>query len=71
MYTADMEVNVERLRELREERALSMRELAARSGVAHQTIYRLEHGQSNAQPRTVRHLAEALGVEPRELLIRR
>jgi transcriptional regulator with XRE-family HTH domain len=63
-----MEVNVERLKELREERALSMRELASRSGVAHQTIYRLEHGQHNAHPRTVRHLAEALGVEPRELL---
>ena len=60
-----------RLKELREERALSMRELASRSGVAHQTIYRLEHGQRNAHPRTVRHLAGALGVEPRELLIKR
>ena len=60
---------MERLKELREERALSMRELAERAGVRHQTIYRLEHGQHNAQPRTVRHLAEALGVEPRELLI--
>jgi transcriptional regulator with XRE-family HTH domain len=63
-----MEVNVEKLRELREARALSMRELAERSGVTHQTIYRLEHGQRNAHPRTVRHLAEALGVEPLELI---
>jgi len=65
-----MEVNVERLRELREERALSMRELAERSGVTHQTIYRIENGQRKAQPRTVRHLAEALGVAPRELIRR-
>ena len=60
---------MERLKELREERALSMRELAERAGVRHQTIYRLENGQRRAIPRTVRHLAEALGVEPRELLI--
>jgi transcriptional regulator with XRE-family HTH domain len=67
-----MEVDVERLRELREERALSMRELAQRAGVAPNTILRLESGrQTNAWPRTVRHLAEALGVEPRELLAKR
>ncbi len=60
---------MEKLRELREERALSMRDLAERSGVTHQTIYRIENGQRQAQPRTVRHLAEALGVEPRELLV--
>jgi transcriptional regulator with XRE-family HTH domain len=65
-----MEVNVERLKELREERALSMRDLAEEAGVAHQTIYRLEHGQRRALPRTIRHLAEALGVEPKELMRR-
>jgi len=58
-----------RLKELREERSLSMRELAERAGVTHQTIYRLEHaeGKSNVHPRTRRRLAEALGVQPREL----
>jgi transcriptional regulator with XRE-family HTH domain len=67
-----MEVNVERLRELREDRALSMRELAQRAGVAPNTILRLESGrQTSAWPRTVRHLAEALGVEPRELMPKR
>ena len=62
-----MEVDVDKLKELREDRALSMRELAAVSGIAAQTIYRIEHGQSNVHPRTIRNLAEALGVAPREL----
>ena len=57
-----------KLKELREERALSMRELSAASGITTQTIYRIEHGQSNVRPRTVRKLAEALGVAPKALL---
>ena len=57
-----------KLRELRERKALSLRELAERSGVALTTIYRLEHGKTGAWPRTVRKLAETLGVEPHELL---
>ncbi len=56
-----------RLRELREEQALSIRELAKRSGVSAATILKLEHGERSAWPRTVRNLAEALGVAPREL----
>ncbi len=58
-----------RLRELREEKAYSQRELAARSGVGADTIYRLERAGASAKahPRTIRKLAEALGVEPREM----
>ena len=58
---------MEKLKELREARALSLRELANEAGVGHNTIYRIEHGQGNALPRTVRRLAKALGVEPRQL----
>ena len=58
----------ERLRELRQERALSLRELGGRSGVAFDTINKLELGKREAQPRTVRKLAGALGVEPKELM---
>jgi transcriptional regulator with XRE-family HTH domain len=65
-----MEINVEKLKELREARALSLRELANEAGVGHNTIYRIEHGQRNVLPRTVRRLAKALGVEPRELMKR-
>jgi transcriptional regulator with XRE-family HTH domain len=63
-----MEVNVERLKELKRERVLSLRELEERSGVSYNTIWRIEDGRQGAHPRTVRKLAEALGVEPSELI---
>lgn len=67
MYATDMEADGVKLRELREDRAYSARDLAKLAGVHYRTILRLELGQTEAQPRTVRKLAEALGVEPREL----
>ncbi len=57
-----------RLLELREERALSQRDLSAIAGVAPDTIGQLERGERKAQPRTIRKLAEALSVEPKELM---
>ena len=45
-----------------------MRELEEMSGVSYNTIWRLETGKTGAQPRTIRKIAEALGVEPHELL---
>jgi transcriptional regulator with XRE-family HTH domain len=63
-----MEVNVERLKELRRERVLSLRELEERSGVSYNTIWRIEDGRQGSHPRTVRKLAEALGVQPSELI---
>ena len=63
-----MEVNVARLRELRRTRVLSMRELEELSGVSYNTIWRLETGRTGAQPRTIRRIAAALGVEPAELV---
>jgi XRE family transcriptional regulator, regulator of sulfur utilization len=62
------EVNGQRLRELRVERALSLRALAERSGVAYDTINKLELGQRPARLATIRKLANALGVDPRELM---
>ena len=63
-----MEVNVERLKELRREQVLSLRELEERSGVSYNTIWRIEDGRQGAYPRTIRKLAEALGVAPNELI---
>lgn len=60
-----------KLKELREERALSQRELAKEAGITHNTIYRIENGQTHAWPRTIRKLAKALGVEPKELMLGR
>jgi transcriptional regulator with XRE-family HTH domain len=63
-----MEVNVERLRELRREQVLSLRELEERSGVSYNTIWRIEDGRQGAHPRTIRKLADALGIRPSELI---
>ena len=60
-----MNNNLHRLRELR---ALSQRELAALAGLSVTTVNRIETGQHKPMPRTVRKLAEALGVTPEELL---
>jgi transcriptional regulator with XRE-family HTH domain len=57
----------ENLRRLREERFLSQIELARRAGMAKLTVQRLENGETTPFSRTVRRLAEALGVEPGEL----
>ena len=59
---------MERLRELRRERALALRELGELSGVSLQTIWRIEAGRQGAHPRTIRKLAQALGVQPAELV---
>ncbi len=59
---------MERLRELRRERALALRELGELSGVSLQTIWRIEAGRQGAHPTTIRKLAQALGVEPAELV---
>jgi transcriptional regulator with XRE-family HTH domain len=65
------EVDRMQLKRLRQEQALSLRDLARTSGVAYDTINRLELGKQDAQPRTIRRLAEALGVEPKELMKRK
>jgi len=57
-----------KLRHLRERRSLSLRELSNISGVNYNAIWRIEVARTGAQPRTVRRLAEALGVEPHELM---
>ena len=62
------EVNGQRLRHLRIERALSLRALAQRSGVAFDTINKLELGYRPARLVTIRKLEDALGVEPKELM---
>ena len=62
------EVSGQRLRQLRVERALSLRALAQRSGVAFDTINKLELGHRPARLVTIRKLADALGVEPEELM---
>ena len=57
-----------KLRELRHRRVMTLQELEEHSGVAYNTIWRLENGKTGAQPRTIRKLAKALGIEPEDLV---
>jgi transcriptional regulator with XRE-family HTH domain len=63
-----MEVDAVKLKELRRRRVLTLEELAKKAGVGRNTIWRLEHGVMGAQPRTIRKLAKALGVEAEDLV---
>jgi transcriptional regulator with XRE-family HTH domain len=58
----------ERLRDLRKRALMSQRELAKRSGVGVTTIVRIERNQVEPHGSTIRKLAEALGVDPYELV---
>ena len=57
-----------KLRELRRRKVCTLHELEELSGVSYNTIWRLENGKTGAQPRTIRKLAKALGVEPYDLI---
>jgi transcriptional regulator with XRE-family HTH domain len=55
------------LRDIRLSRAFSQRDLAEKAGIAPKTIVDLEQGRQEPRLRTIRRLAEALGVEPLEI----
>jgi transcriptional regulator with XRE-family HTH domain len=63
-----MEINPTKIRELRTGRGLSVRGLAREAGVSTETVYSLEHSRRDfIWPRTAKKLAEALGVEAKDL----
>ena len=68
LYPEEVEVDVAKLKRLREDRVLSQRELARIAGLTHVTVWRLENGFTGAHAQTIRKLAEVLEVEPRELV---
>jgi transcriptional regulator with XRE-family HTH domain len=55
------------LRRVREQRGLSLKELAEKAGLAKDTVWRLDTVQREAEPKTRRKLASALGVGIRDL----
>jgi transcriptional regulator with XRE-family HTH domain len=61
-------VDGEKLKALRERRFLSHRDLARKAGVSPTTVLNLEAGRVEAQRRTIRKLADALEVDPAELV---
>jgi transcriptional regulator with XRE-family HTH domain len=56
------------MREWRTRRALSLRELARASGLAYRGVVLLENGRRRPRPSTRRKIAEALGVEPWQVI---
>jgi transcriptional regulator with XRE-family HTH domain len=52
----------------RRRRGLTQRQLGELAGVAHTTVQQLESLKRGAYPQTLRKLALALRVEPKELL---
>jgi len=62
------DIDGDKLRWLRVERALSQQDLERMTGIAQSTISNLELGNRPARLSTIRKLAEALNVEPREFM---
>jgi transcriptional regulator with XRE-family HTH domain len=58
---------VKSLKELRLKNYLSQAELAHKAGLSMATINRLENGRTKPVFKTIRVLAKALGVEPRDI----
>ena len=61
-------MDLPQLRDVRRRAVMSQEDLAERSGVARDTISKLETGQRGAYPSTIRKLAAGLDVEPRMLV---
>ena len=64
-----MEVDVEKLRELRVNQGLTQRQLARKAGISNTTLAKIERG-GGAMPPTLKKLADVLGVKPVDLLRR-
>jgi transcriptional regulator with XRE-family HTH domain len=62
-----LEVDVDKLMELRINCGLSQRRLAELAGVANTSVWKIEHG-GGANPATLKKLADVLGVKPVELV---
>jgi transcriptional regulator with XRE-family HTH domain len=58
----------ERLRRLREERALSQEDLADLAGAGKNTVNRIEKNRTEPHMTTIRKLADDIEVDPRELV---
>lgn len=61
-------MDVPHLRRLRQQAVLSQQQLSQSSGVARDTVSKLETGRRKAYPKTIQSLAASLGVEPQELI---
>lgn len=58
----------DKLRQTRKRSLLTQQQLADKSGVGVNTIIRIERNKVEPQGQTIRKLAGALGVDPKDLL---
>lgn len=61
-------MDVPHLRQLRRQAILTQEQLAEKSGVARDTISKLETGRRRAYPKTIQSLAASLNVEPQAIV---
>ena len=59
----------DKVKRLRDKRALTQEELAAKAGLTVAALSRIERNNAEPRPTTRRKLAEALGVDPSELIV--
>jgi transcriptional regulator with XRE-family HTH domain len=64
-----VEVEVEKLWELRINQGLTQRQLARKARISNTTLSKIEHG-GGAMPPTLKKIADVLGVKPVDLLRR-
>jgi transcriptional regulator with XRE-family HTH domain len=57
-----------RLKEVRKQKGLSMRELAARCDIDYGKISKIENNKANLNVTTLIEIAEGLGIHPKTLL---
>lgn len=62
---------VQTIREWRYERFLSQEELAERAGLSHALVSHAETGKNRPRPRSLRAIAQALGIEPAQIKLPR
>jgi transcriptional regulator with XRE-family HTH domain len=58
----------DRIKQLRDARALTQEEVAEKAGITVAALSRIERNNAEPRPTTRRKLARALGVEPEELV---
>lgn len=63
-----MPFNVSEFRRLRQRAVLTQKELADKAGITELSVVKIENGQQQPRPSTIRALARALGVKRTVLL---
>jgi transcriptional regulator with XRE-family HTH domain len=57
----------DRIRQIREREVWGQAELARAAGISVASLWQIEHGQRSPRPLTIRKIAKALEISPKEL----